>query len=338
MKERMSYAKAGVDIKKEAEAISTLIRRIRYAREGFGAPIELKNHFTGIIDFGDFAISLCTDGVGTKVLIANEMKKWDTVGIDCIAMNVNDTICIGAEPLAFVDYLVMERPDPAITREIGIGLERGARLANISIIGGETASLPDLIKGFDLAGSCLGYVRKERMITGEDVEAGDVIIGLMSSGIHSNGLTLARKVIEKEGLSYQERLPYSKRSIGSELLEPTKIYVKDVLRLIDKIKVKGLAHITGGGIKNISRLNDGVGYLISEPFKPHNIFRFIQELGNIEDKEMYQTFNMGMGFCIIVEKEDAESALEILRNENAKVVGEVVDGKGVSIPELGVRV
>src|SRR5512137_1172517 len=175
----MTYAETGVDIEREEHAIEELLSEVKTKRLGIGKP--LGGHYAGMIEFNDFVLVLCTDGVGSKVIIANELRKWDTVGIDCIAMNVNDAICVGAEPLAFVDYLAINDPDPSITKQIGKGLEKGAALSNISIIGGETASLPDLIDGFDLAGTCLGYAKKDKIVLGDAIKPGDIIIGLEST-------------------------------------------------------------------------------------------------------------------------------------------------------------
>ena len=335
--EGLTYAKSGVDIFKEEKAIKSLISSIQFNRKGIGR--YLGGHFAGLIDFGDHALVLCTDGVGSKVMIANEMRKWDTIGIDCIAMNVNDCICVGAEPIAFVDYLAMEKPDPKITREIGKGLAKGAKIANISIAGGETATLPEIIKGFDLAGTCLGYVKKENIILGDGIREGDIIIGLESSGLHSNGFTLARKVIENSKLSYRDEFPngiYEGKTIGEVLLTPTRIYVKEVLEVVRNFEIHGLAHITGGGMRNLLRLKD-VKFIIDNPFDPQPIFKFIQEKGNIELKEMYQTFNMGMGFAIVLAKDYADDVLDILERKSEakpKIVGHVERGKGVKIPSL----
>jgi len=244
----MTYSESGVDIFKEEKAIKRILSSIKTQRKGIGKP--LGGHYAGMIEFGEHALVLCTDGVGSKVEIASEIKKWDTVGIDCIAMNVNDAICVGAEPLAFVDYLAIDDPLPEITKEIGKGLGKGAELSNISIIGGETASLPEIINGFDLAGTCLAYVKKTDIITGEKIAPGDVIIGLSSSGIHSNGYTLARKVVQNADLFYCDKFPdgfYHRKTIGEVLLTPTQIYVKEIVELLKHVKVHGLAHITGGG-------------------------------------------------------------------------------------------
>lgn len=337
----MTYAASGVDILKEEEAIKGILSNIKSERKGIGKP--LGGHYAGMVEFGEFALVLCTDGVGSKVEIANQMKKWDTIGIDCIAMNVNDAICVGAEPIAFVDYLAINDPKPEITKEIGKGLGKGAELSNISIIGGETASLPEIINGFDLAGTCLAYVKKSNIVTGEKIAPGNIIIGLESSGIHSNGYTLVRKVIQHANLFYEDSFPdgyYKGKTIGKVLLTPTKIYVREIVELLKNIKVHGLAHITGGGLRNLPRLNKNVKFVITDPFEPQDIFKFIQKSGNIDDKEMYQTFNMGMGFAVVVDKKDADKVIKILKkysDSNVKIVGKIEKGKGVEVPKLGLK-
>jgi phosphoribosylformylglycinamidine cyclo-ligase len=335
----MTYADSGVDISKEEKAIKELISNIKNIRTGFGKP--LGGHYAGMIDFGKYALVLCTDGVGSKVKIASELKKWDTIGIDCIAMNVNDAICVGAEPLAFVDYLAIDDPNPKITREIGKGLAKGAEIANISIVGGETASLPEIVKGFDLAGTCLAYVKKDEIILGEKITPGDLIIGLSSSGIHSNGYTLVRKVIDKSDFSLNDRFPgkeYIGKTIGDILLTPTQIYVKEILTLLKNKKIHGIAHITGGGLLNLPRLNTTVKFTIDKPFEPNPIFNFIQEYGEIEDREMYKTFNMGMGMAIIIPDKFVDESIKILKKHTkseVKIVGKIKKGKGVELTDKG---
>ncbi len=315
----MRYSEAGVDLSEEGHTIHGIVSALKYKREGFGAPFQLENGFSGLIDFGDRYLAMSTDGVGTKMLIAEKMNKFDTVGIDCMAMNVNDLICIGAEPLAFVDYFAVEKHDERIAKEIGIGLNRGAELANVSIIGGETATLPDIVKGYDLAGTALGYAEKDMVITGKKIREGDIIIGLPSSGPHSNGYTLIRKVIEEAGLSYDD--DFMGKKLGDVLLEPTKIYVREIVALLKKgVEIHGMAHITGGGLRNLLRLKEGAGYEITDPVEPQPIFTAIQEWGNISDEEMYQTFNMGMGFALVVPEESAE---EVLKIDRSKIVGNV---------------
>ncbi len=320
----MKYSDAGVDISKESGFVKTLLSQIDSSRRG-----KLSMHFTGLIEFGDYYIAMNTDGVGTKVLVANEMQKWDTVGIDCIAMNVNDTVCVGAKPLAFVDYLAIEKYDLEMARQIGIGLNRGAQIADVVLLGGETATLPEIVNGFDLSGTSIGIVEKDRVITGDRIASGDIIIGIPSSGIHSNGLTLARKVLDLHD-------EINGVKIGHILLEPTRIYVREIMRVLKKCGdgIHGLVHITGGGLKNMLRLKN-MRYVITSPLPPQKIFDVIMERSGEDYQEMYQTFNMGMGFAIIAD-ESCEGA--ILREiKDARVVGYVENGKGVEIEELGVR-
>jgi phosphoribosylformylglycinamidine cyclo-ligase len=338
----MTYKDSGVDIEEKEEAIKQLLSSIFTKRKGtLGRPMG--GHYAGLIEFGEYALVLCTDGVGTKVRIAGALKKYDTIGIDCIAMNVNDALCVGAEPLAFVDYLAMEDPNPKITKEIGKGLEKGAKLSNISIVGGETADLPELINGFDLAGTCLAYVKKSRIILGDDIQPGDAIIGLSSSGLHSNGYTLARRVVEEAEFSYTDEFPdelYPGKTIGEIMLTPTRIYVKEILELFKTIDVHGLAHITGSGLWNIPRLKQKVKYVIDDPLDPPDVFCFLQDHGNIDTYEMYQIFNMGMGFAVIVEKRDVEETIRILQkysDATVKLIGTVKKGTGVEVPHLKLR-
>lgn len=336
MPKGMTYAQAGVDIDKKSQSISALVKHLRFKRSGFGRPLDLPGHFTGLIDLGDVALTLCTDGVGTKLLVADAMRRWDTVGIDCIAMNVNDTICVGAEPIAFVDYIAIDKPDERKTSEVGKGLQAGARMSNMTIVGGEIAVLPELVKGFDLAGTCLGVVDKDRIVTGQKVRPGDAIIALPSSGVHSNGLTLARKIIERSGVGYKRKVKGLGRSMGAELLEPTTIYVKRVLKVLERHEVHGMANMTGGGLRNLLRLRKGVGFEIVDPIVPNKVFQVLQELGGVSDREMYQTFNMGMGFCIVAPESESDGIVRDVRG-GAKVVGTVVKREGVRLPPLGLE-
>lgn len=325
----MTYAEAGVDISKENSAIASLTEHLMFKRAGFGAPLTDIGHYAGLIDLGGFALAMTTDGVGSKVLIANAIEKWDTIGIDCIAMNVNDLLAVGAEPLAFVDYLAMEKLSEGVMKQIGMGLQKGAEISNVSIIGGETATLPDIIRGFDLAGTCIGWVPKDKIITGKDIQIGDIILGLPSSGIHSNGLTLARKIIEGAGHSYRDSFPQgSEKSIGEVLLTPTRIYM-EVLELIKKCEVRGLAHITGSGLLKLRRITDH-GFNFDKPLEAQPIFKFLQEEGDISDREMYQTFNMGMGFLVVIPEGEAGKAQKI---SGGKIVGDVVE-KGIRVKNI----
>lgn len=335
---KLTYADAGVDIDKKSEAIDQLVKNLMFTRKGVGKRLELDGGYAGFVEFGSYALGLCTDGVGSKLMIADALHKWDTVGIDCIAMNANDLVCVGAEPLAFVDYIAIDNPDEEIAHQIGMGLAEGARQANVSMVGGEFAIMPDMVNGFDLAGTCLGWVKKSKIITGKRCVPGDIIIGLRSSGIHSNGLTLARKVLEVNEILYDESFPELDRSIGEELLEPTRIYVRDVLKVIKACNVHGVAHITGGGLRNFIRLHPELEFRIEDPFEPQPVFTILEELGNIADKELYQTFNMGMGMAIILPEKQAQKALAILSKKvESKIVGKVYKGKGVCNSKLGVE-
>lgn len=326
-----TYSQAGVDIQKEDKVIKNLAQQIKHQREGRGRPITKIGHYSGLIDMGDYALALTTDGVGSKILIANHMRRWNTIGIDCIAMNVNDLIAIGAEPLAFVDYLAMEKPDEGIAAEIGAGLNEGARIANITVVGGETATLPDIVRGLDLAGTCVGMVPKDRIITGEKIDIGDAIVGLPSSGIHSNGLTLARKIIEESSYTYFDYCPFdSSKTIGEELLTPTRIYT-EILSVLDKFPVHGLAHITGSGLLKLRRLTD-MGFDIRTPLDPQPIFEFLQDVGGVSTEEMYRTFNMGMGFIIVTSMGHAQGMAEML---GGKTVGEITDS-GIKVHDIDI--
>ncbi|HRR67183.1 MAG TPA: phosphoribosylformylglycinamidine cyclo-ligase [Methanomassiliicoccales archaeon] len=331
-----TYAKAGVDIDRKSQAISALVGRLRYRRTGRERMIELPGQFTGLMDMGDHILTLATDGVGTKLLVAEALAKWDTVGIDCMAMNVNDTICVGAEPIAFVDYIALDEPRPEVTEQIGIGLDRAAEMANVDLVGGEIAVLPEMVRGLDLSGTALGLLDKERMVTGAEVQEGDAIIGLLSSGVHSNGMTLARKVLAAANVSLHDEVDGLDRSVGMELLTPTEIYVRDVLRVVGSVKVTGMVDVTGGGLKNFVRLRKGLEYRITDPIEPQPIFRVLQRLGRITDQEMYRTFNMGMGFGIVLRPEGVEEALSLLKGR-AQLVGRVVKGSGCGIPGLKVH-
>ena len=327
MPENWTYAKAGVNIDAKSSAIESLVKELKFKREGIGQMVRMKNLFASLIDFGDNYLTLATDGVGTKLLVAEELGIWDTVGIDCIAMNVNDTICVGAEPMSFVDYIAIDRPDDAITEAIGRGLQKGAELSNMEIVGGEIAVLPEMVNGVDLSGTCLGFVPKDRIITGQACRKGDVIVSLRSSGIHSNGLTLARKVFENAGYTMKDKVSGLKGTVGEELLTPTEIYVRQVLDITRKYEIHGLVDITGGGLRNILRMNQSCKYIIDDPIEPAPIFQKIQELGNITTEEIYQTLNMSMGFDIIAPADDAESIAK--EYSNASIVGRVEEGSGV---------
>lgn len=331
-KKGMTYAEAGVDTARQRKAIQALAAQIGYQRTGEGAPIGGMSHFAGLVTLGpDRALAVCTDGVGTKLEVARALDTWDTVGIDVIAMNVNDCICVGAEPLAFVDYLAVEEADPDVTSQIGKGLTRGAEMANVTLAGGETAIMPEVVRGLDLAGTCVGVVDRDRILDGSAVRPGDVLIGLASSGLHSNGYTLARRLVGDHGIAWDDPVDGAGgTSWGAALIEPTRIYVRPILKLLESCDVHALANVTGGGLKNVPRVNPKYRYLIDDPLPVHAVFKELQRLGDVATDEMYRTFNMGMGFVAVVSQDDEAEALTLLKREGekAQVVGRVDRGKG----------
>jgi phosphoribosylformylglycinamidine cyclo-ligase len=310
--DRDSYSKAGVSQSDADLAVSRLVAALAGAEIGRPSrQVDLSGHYAAVMRLDDVnGIALSTDGVGTKLLVAEQLGRFDTVGIDCIAMNVNDIICVGAEPIAMLDYLAVDKADPEQCEQIGIGLARGAELAGIEIPGGELAQIGDLVNGFDIAGACFGTVRLDSIVDGSAVAAGDVIIGLPSSGIHSNGYTLARSALDGIGMD-DDRLG---RPLGDILIEPTEIYVKAVMDLLaSPVDVHGLAHITSGGLDNLLRLKADVSYEVSDPLPPQPVFGLIAERAGVPEEEMYEVFNMGCGFCCVVPAVDETQALELLR-------------------------
>jgi phosphoribosylformylglycinamidine cyclo-ligase len=324
-----AYARAGVDQGAADSAVAALVGALAGIRlDRPSRQVALPGHYASVIRVDDrLGIALSTDGVGTKLLLAEQMGRYDTVGIDCIAMNVNDVICVGAEPLAMLDYLAVERAETAVAAQIGAGLARGAELAGIEIPGGELAQLGELVRGFDLAGACFGTVQLDRIVDGSAMQPGDAVIGLPSSGLHSNGYTLARRALAGIDLK-DDRLG---RPLGEVLLAPTAIYVRAVLDLLRSgAEVRGLAHITSGGLQNLLRLRAEVGFEIGNPLPVPPVFDLIRELGDVPEEEMYEVFNMGCGFCCVVADVDAEAAVGILgaHHRGAAVIGEVTDRVG----------
>jgi phosphoribosylformylglycinamidine cyclo-ligase len=325
-----AYARAGVSQDEADASVAALVAALAARPGGQSRQVLASGHYANVVRIDDrTGIALTTDGVGTKLLVAELLGRWDTVGIDCVAMNVNDVICVGAEPLAMLDYLAVDRADRAVAAQIGEGLARGAELAGIEIVGGELAQLGEVVNGLDLAGACFGLVALDSLVTGSAIEAGDPVIGLPSSGLHSNGYTLARAALADLDLD-DERLG---RPLGELLLEPTEIYVKPVLELLrSPVEVRGLAHITSGGLGNLLRLETEAGFEIDDPLPLPPIFGLIQELGEVTDEEMREVFNLGCGFCCLVAGEDEAASLEMLRRHypGAKRIGRAA-------PEPGLR-
>jgi len=329
----LTYKQSGVDvksIKKSQSAIGKIIsstHKFQKVNTGFG-------HYAGLVEIDSKKLlATHTDGVGTKVIIANTMKKYNTIGIDCVAMNVNDIICIGATPVSFVDYIAANQNNQKIFAQIARGLAAGAKKSGVPIVGGETAIMPDLFEGkkfaFDLAGMVAGLVQKNKLILGDKIGMGDRIIGIYSSGIHSNGYSLARKALLKK-YSINDRIKGIGK-IGDALLTPTEIYVRPVLEIIRKCRVHGLANITGGAFTKLLRLKN-TGFVLDDMPEPPKIMQLIQDMGVKED-EMYKTFNMGIGFCIVVPKNDFSQIISICKKHGlgSQLVGHISDRKGVFV-------
>jgi phosphoribosylformylglycinamidine cyclo-ligase len=329
-----AYARAGVDQSGAGAAVRALVQVLAGIETGRPSRAALASgHYANVLRLDDErGLALSCDGVGTKVIVAERLGRLDTVGIDCIAMNVNDVICVGAEPIAVLDYIAVEEADPAALEQIARGLRSGAEEAGVEIPGGELAVLPELIRGhpsphgFDLLGFCIGLVELDAVVTGASVEPGDAVVGIPSSGVHSNGLTLARRALGDQ---------------DERLLEPTVIYVRAIRELLESdVEVRGLAHITGDGFLNLLRLEANVGYLIDRPLPPPAVFEEIAARGGVDAAEMYEVFNMGCGFCCVVPAAHADDAVALLsrRHPGTEVIGRTTTAAGVvQLPKQSLR-
>ena len=341
-----AYARAGVDTSRAEQAVAGLVDALRHIDPGRPSRAVLgSGHYANVLRIDDrVGIALSTDGVGSKVIVAEQLGRFDTVGIDCIAMNVNDVICVGAEPLAVLDYVAVEEADPHMLRQIGEGLREGAQQAGVEIPGGELAQLPELIRGhpspygFDLVGACFGVVALDSIVTGARVEPGDAVIGLPSSGVHSNGLTLARHALPD---LHERPAELGGRSVGELLLEPTVVYVRAVLELLGSgVDVRGLAHITSGGLLNLLRLEADVGYSVDSPLSRLPIFDLIAARSRADEAELAEVFNMGCGFCCVVPADQVDAGVELLDSHHpgTDVIGRVTAESGVvEVPPFNLR-
>ena len=332
----ITYKSAGVDIKKIKQsqaAIGKIIQSTHKLQKkakiahGFG-------HYAGIVEIpGGKLLATHTDGVGTKVIISNMMKKYDTIGIDCIAMNVNDVICVGATPISFVDYIAANKNDTTIFKKIVQGLAKGAKKAGVAIVGGETAIMPDLFSGkgfsYDLSGMVTGILSKKQLVLGKSIKFGDVIVGMKSTGLHSNGYSLARKALFSK-YSIKDKIK-GVGVLGNALLSPTEIYVKPVLEILDKCKIHGLAHITGGSFTKLLRLKK-IGFNLDSLPTPPPLMQLIEDQG-IKQNEMYKTFNMGIGFCMIAPKSEVLQIKSICKKYKIKSqeIGKIIKKTGVFV-------
>jgi phosphoribosylformylglycinamidine cyclo-ligase len=334
-----TYKGAGVAV--QGDALSSVMRHLGPTLafpEGAEALTSFGAYASVLQISADVAVAVSTDGVGSKTMVASALDRYDTIGFDCVAMNANDVVCVGARPIAMLDYLAVNKLDARRADDVLRGLGAAAKEAGIAIPGGEIAQLPEIIgprdeRAFDLVGTCLGILHPRQLLIGASVAPGDAIIGVASSGIHSNGLSLARHVLMgTAGYRLGDEIPRLGCTLGEELLRPTEIYVRAVsaLRTAD-VAIRGLAHITGDGLANLCRIQTEAGYAIERlPARPE-IFALIQESGDVDDAEMYRVFNMGVGFAVIAPQRDAEATVEVLGRAGYRAdrIGSVSDEAGV---------
>ena len=300
-------------------------------------------HYAAVLKVrDDLALALCTDGVGSKTVIASALDRYDTIAFDCMAMNVNDLLCVGARPLAVVDYLGVHTLDERRTDQILQGLGAAAKEAGVAVPGGELAQLPDVIgsdgrsegdpTAFDLVATAIGTVHPDELVLGDAIRPGDVVVGVRSSGLHSNGFTLARRVLRDAGFDLSDDVPSLGCTLGDELLRPTEIYVRAVVGAWNEgVRPTGMAHITGDGLLNLGRLNRSVGYVIDDLPKPQPIFDLLADAGRVTPSEMFRVFNMGVGFVITARPDDASAVVEAIaaRGHAVQRIGTVTDEAGV---------
>jgi len=347
MSRESAYARVGVDQDRAGSGVAAIVDVLRTIDTGREKRTLLgSGHYANVLRLADqTGLALSTDGVGTKLIVAEQLGRFDTVGVDCVAMNANDVVCVGADPIALLDYIAVEDADAQLLAAVGRGLKAGAEDAGVEIPGGELAVVPELIRGhaagavrtgIDLVGMCVGLVPLDAIVTGAGVCPGDALIGLPSSGAHSNGYTLARNVLADLGETPPE---LGGASVGEALLEPTVIYVRAVKELLASgVQTRGLAHITGGGFLNLLRLEARVGYRIDAPLPVPPILRLIGARGDVAPAELYDVFNMGCGFCAIVAAADAVTTVEVLsrRHPGTAVIGQATEAAGtVEMPTLG---
>ena len=348
MPESSEYDKSGVSSQGAETALSGLLKHVLPTRK-FSDRYPLAadiGYFANVIDLGNGeGIAFGTDGVGTKIIVAELLGRYDTIGIDCVAMNVNDVICVGARPVSMVDYIACSHMDPEVFSQLGQGLAEGAWQAGISISGGEISQIKEIISGIDLIGACIGHVSLNKVNTGKNVQPGNLIVGLASSGVHANGLTLARRVLLGDSLEEQKSCindyeEFLGQTLGEALLEPTKIYVKPILEMLDsEIDLKAMVHITSGGFCNLNRVaSENIRFVVDTLQPVPEIFNLIQDRGGVSEAEMFEVFNMGTGFCLIVEgTKEVEAISEICKSHDlpCQVIGQVeaCQGKEVSLPQ-----
>ncbi len=337
-----TYAESGVDLAAREVALRALLAAAQYrAPVSHGRALPARGHYAGLVRLGRETVALTTDTVGTKVLLAEQLGRWEEIGEDAVAINVNDLASVGARPSAIVDTLLCARAEPAVFRGLGRGLARGLAAARCSLVGGETAIVADLVRGIDVGATALGFFPAgRRPILGDRIRPGDLLLGLRSSGLHANGFTLVRRWLAEASVRLDRPRPGASVGIGRELLRPSRTYSEAVEAVAHVGSVVGVAHVSGAGVRNLPRLNRRVRYSLDAWPDPGPLFRWLQELGSADDREMYQTFNMGVGFVLIVRPNGEREVRRRLGRAGfprVPVIGRVEAGSGVAIPALGLE-
>jgi len=337
-----TYAASGVDLAGRDRALRGLLRAARYrAPAAHGRPISAPGHFAGLVRIGRETIALTTDTVGTKVLLAEELGRWEEVGEDLVAINVNDLAAVGARPAAIVDTILCAAGDRRQFRAIGRGIARGLAAARCSLVGGETALVGEIVRGIDLGATAVGFFPNgRRPVLGRGIRPGDRLLGIPSSGLHANGFTLVRRLLREAGVSLRRRRPRASVPLGLELLTPTRTYTESVDRIADLPSVVGLAHLSGGGVRNLPRLRSTVRFVLDTWPAPNSLFSWLKEVGGLSDQEMFQTFNMGVGFVVVCRPGGEAQVRERLAESgapDARPVGHVASGTGVELPAYQLR-
>jgi phosphoribosylformylglycinamidine cyclo-ligase len=335
-----TYARSGVDIGARAVALARLLEEVRFRpRPDHGRPLPAPGHFAGLVRIGRETVAITTDTVGTKVRIAEQLGRWEEVGEDLVAVNVNDLAAVGARPAGLVDTISTGAPDPDVFRAIGRGLERGVRQAGCALLGGETAVVPSIVRGTDLGGTAIGFFpRGRRPVLGERIRPGDVVLGIPSNGLHSNGFTLVNRLLEERAFPLDRPRPGGDGPVGTELLRPTRIYSRAADALAAVAGTHGLAHLSGGGVRNIVRLHPKMAFVLDQWPPIPSLFSWVASLGPVRDAEMFRTFNMGIGFAAVVDPHRLSETRRRLARAgapDATVIGHVERGTGVRLPGLG---
>jgi phosphoribosylformylglycinamidine cyclo-ligase len=337
-----TYARSGVDVDLRDDALKRLLAQVRFrASPDHGRVVAAPGHFAGLVRIGRETLAITTDTVGTKVLLAEQLGSWEEVGEDLVGVNVNDLAAVGARPAGLVDTILTGRPDPVAFTALGRGLDRGLRAAGCSLLGGETAVVPSIVRGTDLGGTALGFFpRGRRPILGDQIRRGDLVLGIPSSGLHSNGFTLVRRLLEERAVPLDRPRPGGSAPVGEELLRPTRIYSRGVEALAGLPGTHGLAHLSGGGVRNLVRLNPRVAFNLDRWPQVPPLFEWVRSLGPVDLAEMFRTFNMGIGFAVVVESRRlAEVRRRLARAgaPDAVPIGRVERGAGVRLPQFGLE-